>query len=80
MKVENSLCFYVASSEENLIKGVAAAEKMLKILLRVENLKNRKHKNVNKIGMKRKCMNNSSGKCQRKLIGIELGNGYPKVT
>ena len=32
MKVENSLCFYVANSEENLIKGVAAAEKMLKIL------------------------------------------------
>ena len=32
MKVENSLCFYVANSEENLIKGVAVAEKMLKIL------------------------------------------------
>ena len=29
--------------------------------------------------MKRKCMDNSSGKCQRKFVRTELGNGYPKV-
>ena len=32
-----------------------------------------------KTGVKRKCMDGSSGKCQRKLIRIKLGNGYPKV-
>ena len=30
--------------------------------------------------MKRKCMDNSSRKCQKEFITIELGNGYPKVT
>ena len=77
---ENNLEFYVANSEESLIKGVAAAETInTEDTERVENLKNRKHKNLNKTSMKRKCMDNSSGKCQSKLIRIELGNGYLKV-
>ena len=45
----------------------------------MDNLKIRKHKNLNKNDMKRKCMNNSSGKCHKKLIRIERGSGYPKV-
>ena len=46
----------------------------------MENLQNRKHKNLNKTDMKRKCMDNSSRKCQKEFITIDLGNGYPKVT
>ena len=30
--------------------------------------------------MKRKGMDNSSRKCQKEFITIDLGNGYPKVT
>ena len=48
-----------------------------KILYRVDNLKNRKNKNVNKTGLKRKCMDSLSEKCQRMLIRLKLGNGYP---
>ena len=41
--------------------------------------KNRKHKNLNKTEMNRKCLNSSSGKCQRKLVRIKFGKGYSKV-
>ena len=41
--------------------------------------KSRKHKNLNKTSVKRKCMGSSSGIRQRKLIRIKLGNGYTKV-
>ena len=77
----NSLGSYVANSEENLIREVATAETInaADIGMIGELKKNRKHKNLNKTGVKRKCMDFSSGECQRKLIRIKLGNGYPKV-
>ena len=78
---ENSLGCYVANSEENLIKGVYAAETINTedTVSSGELKKNRKNKNVNKTGLKRKCMNSLSGKCLRILIRIKLGNGYPNV-
>ena len=54
-------------------------QSILKILLWVENLKNRKHNNLNKTSVKRKCMGSLLGKCQKKLIRIKYGNGYPKI-
>ena len=58
---ENSLCFYVVNSEENLIKGVAAAEIIhTKDTATSGEFKNRKHKKLNITGMKRKCMANST--------------------
>ena len=44
----------------------------------MENLK-KKSQNLNNTGMKKKCMDISSGKSQRNLIRIELDNGYPKA-
>ena len=72
--------FYVAKSVENLIRGVAAAETInTEDIVMSGKLKNRKHKNLNKTVVKRKSMDSSSGKCQTKLIRINLGNGYAKV-
>ena len=60
---KNSLGFYVANTYENLIKGIAAAETInTEDTVKSGELKNRKHKNLNKTGMKRKCMGNSPGK------------------
>ena len=77
---ENSLCFYIAifkkSSSRKLMQ---LRQSILKILYRVENLKNRKRKNLNKTGKKRKFMDSLSGKFQRKLTRIRIGNGYPKM-
>ena len=41
--------------------------------------KKQKTKELNKTGVKKKCIESSSGKCQRKLIRIKLGSSYPKV-
>ena len=77
---ENSLGFYVANSEEKLIKVVSAAKTInMEDTLRGREFKNRQNKNVNKTGLKRKCMDSLSGKCKRMLIRIKLGNGYPNV-
>ena len=38
------------------------------------NLKNREDKNLNKTGMKRNCMDSSSGKCLIKLIRLSKSN------
>ena len=77
---KNNLGFYVKNSKENQINGAAAAEAInTEDTITSGELKNRKHKNLNRTGLKRKCMDNSSGKCQRKLIRIELGNGCLKV-
>ena len=77
---ENNLAFYVNNSKENQINGVAAAEAInTEDTIASGELKNRKHKNLNRTGLKRKCMDNSPGKCQRKLIRTELGNGCLKV-
>ena len=55
---ENSLGF--AHSEVNLIRGVDSAETIntedMTCVESLENLKNRKHKNLNQTGVKRKCM------------------------
>ena len=68
-----------ANSEENLIKGVTAAETInTEDTVTSGEFKKQKHKNLNKTGMKRKYMDNSSGKCQRKLKSIEPDNGYPE--
>ena len=55
---ENSLGF--AHSEVNLIRGVDSAKTInsedMICVESLEKLKNRKHKNLNKTGVKRKCM------------------------
>ena len=73
--------FYVVNSEENLIRAAAAAETINTedTVMSGEFKKNRKHKNLNKTGVKRKCMDSLSWKCQTKLIRIKLGTGYLKV-
>ena len=77
---ENNLGFYVNNSKENQINGVAAAEAInTEDTITKGELKTRKYNNLSRTGLKRKCMDNSSGKCQRKLIRIELGNGCLKV-
>ena len=51
---ENSLCFYVVNPEENLIKGVAAAETInTQDNLTSEKFRNSKHKNLNKTDIKK---------------------------
>ena len=74
----NSLGFYVANPEENLIRGVAAAVKINTedTAMSGEFARN---KNLSKTFAKRKYMSSSSRECQRKLIKIKLSNGYPKV-
>ena len=77
---ENSLVFYVANSEENLIRGVAAAEKIsTEDTVMSGEFKKQKTQELKKTGMKSKCKDSLSGKCQIKLIRVKLGNGYPKV-
>ena len=77
---ENTLCFYIANSKENLSRRVAASERVnTEDAVTSGKFKNRKHTNLNKTEMNRKCLDSSSGKCQRKLVGIKLGNGYSKV-
>ena len=77
---ENSLGFYVVNSEENLIKRVAATEAInTEGIVTSGEFKKQKAKNLNKTSIKRKCMDISPGKCQRKSSRIELGIGYLKV-
>ena len=72
--------FYVANSEKDLIKGVAAAETINnEDTVTSGEFKKLKSQELKKNDVKRKCMDSSSGKFQRTLIKIELGNGYPKV-
>ena len=72
--------FYVADSEENLIRGVAATKTInTEDTVTSCEIKKKKHKDINKTGVKRKCMDSLSGKYQRKLIRIKRGNSYPKV-
>ena len=77
---QNSLSFFVASAEKNLIKGVAAAEIInTEDTVRSGEFKKQKAQEHKQNWPEIKSMDNSSGKCQRKLIRIELGNGYLKV-
>ena len=78
---ENSLGFYAANSDENLIRRVDAAETINTEdtvtsrefkKQKVQELKQNWHET-------KKCMNSLLGKWQRKLIKMKLGNGYPKV-
>ena len=62
---KNSLGFYIAKSEENLIKGVAAAE-----IINTEDIvisgeiKKQKAQELNKTGMKKKtCMDKNAVMC-----------------
>ena len=77
---ENSLGFYVANSEEKLIRGVAVAETInTEDTVTSGEFKKQKTQELKQTGVKRKCMDSLSGKCHRKLIRIKLGNGYPKL-
>ena len=50
---ENSLCFYVVNSEENLIKGVAADQTFnTEATVRNGEFKKQKHKNLKKTAIK----------------------------
>ena len=78
---KNCLEFYVANSEENLIRGVSAAETInTKETISSVEFKKQKVKEVKKkSGVKIECMGNSSGKRQGKLIRKKIGNGYQVV-
>ena len=66
--------------EENLIRGVFAAEtiNMREIISTVE-FKKQNSKELKEEWSKNECMDNSSGKRQRKLIRKKHGNGYQEV-
>ena len=67
---ENSLGFYVANSEEDLIWGVATAERINPEDTVISGeFKKQKAQELKKIGVKRKCIIALSGKCQIKLKG-----------
>ena len=78
---ENSLGF--ANSEVNIVRGVDSAETIntedMICVESLENLKNRKYKNLNKTAVKRKFMYSYPGKAQVKVIKTKLGNGYPNL-
>ena len=77
---ENSSGFHVANSEETIIRGAVAAETInTEDIVTSGEFKKQKAQNLKKTDVKRKYMTSSSGKCQRKLIRITLGNGYPKM-
>ena len=77
---ENSLSFYVANSEENLVKGVSAAGTInTDATLTSGEFKKEIAGRLQQNWLKRKCMNSLLGKCQRMLLKIKLGNGYPNV-
>ena len=80
-KDENSLGFFMLRILKKTSSGelLQLRQSILKTLSPVENKKKLKQKNLNKTGKKKKCMDSLSGKCQRKLIWIKLGNGYSKV-
>ena len=77
---ENSLGFYVANSEENLIRGVSAAETIntRETITSVE-FKKQKAKELKEKWSENECTDNSSGKQRRKLIKKKRGNGYQEV-
>ena len=78
---ENFLGFYVVNSEENFIRGVAAAETInTKGTIMSGEFKKQKAQELKQNCRKKKMYGQFVGKCQRKLIRINLGSGYPKVT
>ena len=73
---ENSLGFYVANSEENLITRVAAAETInTEDSVMTGEFKKQKAKELKQNWREKKM----HVKCQIKLIRMTLGSGYPKV-
>ena len=77
---ENSLGFYVANSEENLIRGVSAAETIntRETITSVE-FKKQKAKEL-KEKWSEKQMHNSSWKRRKKLVRKKRDNGYQEET
>ena len=73
---ENSLGFYVSNSEENLIRGVSAAETInaRETITSVEFKK--QCKRTKKSGVKNESTDNLPEKRRRKLIKKKGGNGY----
>ena len=77
---ENSLGFYVAKSEENLIRGVTVAETInTEDTVTSGEFKKQKAQELKQNWRKKKCIDSLPGNSQRKLIRIKLANGYPKV-
>ena len=73
---ENSLGFYVSNSEENLIRGVSAAE-TINARETITSAEFKKQcKRTKKRGVKNESTDNLSGKQRRKLIKKKGGNGY----
>ena len=72
--------FYVANSEENLIRGVSASETInTRETISSVEFEKQKAKELKKSGVKNECTDNSSGKRRRKLIRKKRGNGYQEV-
>ena len=62
------------------MRGVGVAETInTDDIVASGELKKQKPQELKKTGVKRKCMNSSSGKCQRKLIRIKICNGHQKM-
>ena len=74
---ENSLGFYVANWEENLIRGVLTAEKIntRETITSVE-FKKQREKELKEKWSEKRVHGQSSGKRQKKLIKKNRGNGY----
>ena len=79
-KEENSLGFYVANSEENLIRGVSTAETIntRETITSVE-FKKQREKEPKEKWSEKQITDNSSGKRQRKLIKKKRGNDYQEI-
>ena len=76
---ENCLGFYVANSEENLIRGVSAA-KTINTRETISSVEFHKQKEKELKGKWReKRMHGQPGKRRRKLIKKKRGNGYQDV-
>ena len=77
---ENSLGFYVANSEENLIRGVSAAETIntRETITSVE-FKKQKAKELKEKWSENQ-MHNSSWKRRKKLVRKKRDNGYQEET
>ena len=77
---ENRLGFYVANSEENLIRGVAAAETInTEDTVMGGEFKKQKAQELKQNWHEKKCKDSLSRKRQKKLIRTKPGNRYPKV-
>ena len=77
---ENSLGFYVANSEYNLIRGAAAAETInTEDTVTIGEFKKQKAQELKQNWHGKKMHGQFVREMPQKVDKVELGNGYPKV-